>query len=887
MKRRRTAGIYFMIILLILAVWIPACVVKMNREILNSAQLSGVEIARRLAANELNYSAKNEAVLNMMEIGLRPENRQKDMAKWFNEYLEYLNSAGEFQNMEIYAAIDGRIVAASYWEGDKEFDPTQAEWYRKAIEADGAVIYTDAYTDVRLKKLVITMAKQIEGTKDVVALDIYPEEMNDSRNIGSMPERSNYFLCDSKGTLLYYVVQGGAGADVEEQFKRIFEEIRQGIHDDYKSSTVGVDGVKRGVYYYQMENGMYSILTIPYQELLAGSVSIQRLFTLMVVIFAAALVVFVVRDQMNSRKERLYNDIVRVLGNSYYALYLIDLKTDEYSMLKGSDFVRGELESSGKYSDLLNVVSRIVDDDSYQDFTESFSIDNMRKLVKKRVRDFGGDIRRKFNNEYRWVHVQMLYDESLQVNKVVLCFKDVNEAKERDLSRIKLLRDSLESVKKMSESKNMFFSSMSHDMRTPLNGIIGLAKLALGDEENTARMKDSMRKILSLGNQLLELINDILEISKMEQGKLEISGYDFDLREKLEEQLSVFRIQADTERKQFQVDIDIENDCVKGDWRRIQQILNNLLSNAFKFTGENGRIFFGVREIDDTNSRYRKYQFTVSDTGTGMSREFLTKLFEPFERETRFGAANVAGTGLGMPIVQNLVLQMSGTIEVQSELSKGSTFTVTLPLSLGEGAVKEKSSEPEYQADLSGYRVLLAEDNEINMEISTEILKMYNLDVTQAWNGKEAVDLFREMGEGFFDIILMDMQMPVMNGCDAARQIRAMKRADAATVPIIAVTANAFSEDIAATRNAGMNAHISKPIDFDVFRKTVEELLKGSRRRKSGVQGAKEEEEESAAGRGREKKRGKEEKEERKDNGNENRNENGNENSAGNESAGE
>lgn len=348
-------------------------------------------------------------------------------------------------------------------------------------------------------------------------------------------------------------------------------------------------------------------------------------------------------------------------------------------------------------------------------------------------------------------------------------------------------------------------------------------------------MRDSMNKILALGSQLLELINDILEISKIEQGKMEISGYDFNLQESLEEQLEVFKIQAETEHKNFSASLDIEDTCVRGDWRRTQQVLNNLLSNAFKFTGENGAISLSVHEIKEVNSRYRKYQFIISDTGIGMSREFLKKIYEPFERETRFGAANVAGTGLGMAIVHNLVLQMAGTIEIDSELGKGSTITVTLPFLPGAEKEPEKKREQILEtADLSGYRVLLAEDNEINMEISTELLKMYGLDVTQAWNGKEAVELFREMGEGFFDIILMDMQMPVMNGCEAARQIRAMKRPDAATIPIIAVTANAFSEDIAATRNAGMNAHISKPIDFEIFRKTVESLLKDRKNSRTG-----------------------------------------------------
>ena len=337
-----------------------------------------------------------------------------------------------------------------------------------------------------------------------------------------------------------------------------------------------------------------------------------------------------------------------------------------------------------------------------------------------------------------------------------------------------------------------------------------------------------MKKIESLGNQLLGLINDILEMSKMEQGKLEIKNSNFHLKRNLEELASIFQIQADNSGKQFICSIQIEHGEVEGDWGRIQQILNNLLSNAFKFTGEDGRIEFHVEEIRDSRNNYRKYHFTVSDNGFGMSQEFLKKIFVPFERETRFGAANVAGTGLGMPIVYELVRKMEGSIEVASELGKGSVFQVILPLELHEGEALQKeeisaqaASSAGEEMDLAGMRVLLTEDNEINMEIAAEILAACGLKITQAWNGREALELYLEHEPFYFDFILMDMQMPVMDGCQAAERIRNSGRADARKIPIIAVTANAFAEDIALTRKVGMNAHISKPIDFNILKKAM------------------------------------------------------------------
>jgi len=232
----------------------------------------------------------------------------------------------------------------------------------------------------------------------------------------------------------------------------------------------------------------------------------------------------------------------------------------------------------------------------------------MMELTKKRVRDFGGDFKRIFNQEYRWVHVQMLYDESLQQDTVVLGFKDIDDAKRQELSRMEFMQESLRSVDQMAKSKNIFFSNMSHDMRTPLNGIIGLTNLALGNLDHPDRVEDSFQKIKNLSNQLLSLINDILEISKMEQGKLEIRNQKFNIRTNTEELVSIYQAQIVGKKKQFDVQIDVLDEWVNSDWNRIRQILDNLLSNAFKFTKTDGRIWLTITEQKDNNSKYGKYR---------------------------------------------------------------------------------------------------------------------------------------------------------------------------------------------------------------------------------------------------------------------------------------
>ena len=310
------------------------------------------------------------------------------------------------------------------------------------------------------------------------------------------------------------------------------------------------------------------------------------------------------------------------------------------------------------------------------------------------------------------------------------------------------------------------------------------------------------------------------------------------------------RDQIKREGKTFTLDFDIKTREVYGDSFRVTQILSNLLSNAVKFTSEGDAISLKVSERQ--NSDFVKYKLVLKDTGAGMSRDFLDRIFIPYEREVRFGAKNVSGTGLGMPIVKNILSQMNGEISVESELGKGSTFTVILPFrkadveeemeenpvsgetsgnevditgSGGEKKADQAESGKSEEDFLRNRKILLAEDNEINMEIACELLDMYGAQVVKAWNGKEAVDLFAASGEDEFDVILMDMQMPEMDGCEAARTIRKMKRRDAEKIPIIAVTANAFAEDLSATAAAGMNAHISKPIDFSLLCRTLKEVI--------------------------------------------------------------
>lgn len=798
--------------------------------LLESAQYTGTALSRNYAAEERSNLAVYETLLSfgassleqMLEEGSSPE----QLSEWMEVYFHHLETVLGSGVVDPYMVLDGKIVAAANpWEGDEDYDVYSTQWYQKALEADGEVIFTDVYTDAIYGRPVITAVQVCGESGAVLAFDIFPENLRFRLEAPMLSETGSFFLCDRQGKLIYkQTAMEWSDEQVQSYLDTLIDCINAGQLKDSDDTVTDLDGVERTVYYTWMENGWLSIVTVPYSEVLEGFGRVTVAFSLIMGAFLLVLGVLTWRDvRVSTRMERT-NETVRVLGNSYYALYRVDYGQSSYEMIKGSDYVRGRIPPTGGYEELLHTIGEVIEPEAYEEFVENFSPENIRQLVARRVRDFGGDFRRRFGETYRWVNVRVLFDESLAPGEVVLCFREVEEEKQRQLQEHKLLQDTLEVAQKNEAAKQTFFSSMSHDMRTPLNAIIGLSELAEQSAQGVPKVQEYLNKIRVSSRQLLGLINDILDMSRMEQGHVTLNNAQLDLRACVEECAESFQVQAQTEGKEWSVTFDLKQNWVEADGFRIQQILNNLLSNAFKFTNRGDRIRLEVKQMDE--GEYAKYRFVVADTGIGMTAEFLPHLFEPYSRELRFSAKRAAGTGLGMPITKNLVVQMNGEITVDSRPGEGSSFTVVLPFARAEREEEPQPAKPAAEAvSLEGRHVLLAEDNEINMELATEILSMNGVKVTQAWNGREAVEQFQASEPFAFDAILMDMQMPEMDGCEAARRIRAMHRPDAGQVPILAVTANAFAEDIAATTAAGMNAHISKPIDFALLCRTLASLM--------------------------------------------------------------
>ncbi len=405
-------------------------------------------------------------------------------------------------------------------------------------------------------------------------------------------------------------------------------------------------------------------------------------------------------------------------------------------------------------------------------------------------------------------------------------FRDITE----DKKELEAAKEQLKIAESVSLSKTEFLSSMSHEIRTPMNGIIGMLTLAHGQLRGHSA-ENYIIKAEQLSKYLLSVINDILDMSRIEAGKIELESKPFELAALAEKLRNMFQKNVEAKGVAFYVEMkDVDVKYIVGDELRISQILVNFLSNAQKFT-EKGEIRVTFRQLQKENGKV-SLMFRVHDTGKGMDAKFISRIFKPFEQESQDITKQYGGSGLGMSITDHLVHLMGGEIVIDSMLGKGSDFSVYLTLPIAEVSEIETEQEDETETDFTfnGCHILMAEDNEINAEIAVSILENEGAKVDVAVNGKDAVEKYAASAPGTYNFILMDIQMPVMNGRDAAKQIRSMDRKDAGEIPIFALSADAFVEDQRLSAMSGMNGHFTKPIDFEEMRVQIGKILKGRRK---------------------------------------------------------
>ncbi len=454
-----------------------------------------------------------------------------------------------------------------------------------------------------------------------------------------------------------------------------------------------------------------------------------------------------------------------------------------------------------------------------------FKVDELRKRYEQGKTGGLGE----FYNPVidKWVRVQTLLYADFFTGHIMCRYicTDVTFEKKAEENQRKALMEATRQAEKANLAKTVFLSNMSHDIRTPMNAIMGYTTLAKNHIDDKEKMLDYLNKIQSSGNHLLQLINDVLDMSRIESGTVVLDETKIDLMEELEGLWNIAVPGARDKGITVNFNSDYKNNIVYVDQLRLNQVLINCLGNAIKFTPDGGRIDVNLVEKPGVKVGYGEFEFHVKDTGIGMSDEFKEHLFEPFSRERNSTVSGIQGTGLGMAITKSIVDVMGGSIEVNSKKGIGTEFIIKLSLRLASGEETRNAEKEVAYVGAPGTKVLLVEDNAINREIATEILKDGGVIVTAVNDGVEAVEAVKNMEPGEIDIILMDVQMPVMNGMEATREIRALPEEYWKKIPIIAMTANAFEEDRRATLAAGMNAHLTKPIVVAELWKTINEML--------------------------------------------------------------
>ncbi len=525
---------------------------------------------------------------------------------------------------------------------------------------------------------------------------------------------------------------------------------------------------------------------------------------------------------------RMLASIIDALSKIYMFNYYINLETGEFREIAGLDYITAALGVKGDARNAFRQFTDTLIDDNYKEEFQKFV--DMDTLAD-RLNDQQNISLEYLSIRKGWCRASFIIvkrdEEGIPV-QVEFVVENISAEREKELEAKEALEKAYEAANKANASKSAFLNNMSHDIRTPMNAIVGFSAIASAHIDDRERVQDCISKITASSNHLLSIINEVLDMSRIESGKMHIEEQEVNLPAVFDDFLSM--IQGQARGKGLEIDVDtteVVHENVYADEARLHRVLLNLGGNAVKFTPAGGRIYVKLFEKTQTAEKWGNYEISIRDTGIGMSKEFLPHVFEPFERERTSTVSKVEGTGLGMPITKNIIEMMGGTIQVESEQGKGTLFTIELPLKIMEKEIEEKKrSAVVTKEGMCGKRVLLVEDNELNQEIAVDILEEAGFIVDTADDGKIAVDRMSSAEEDDYDLILMDIQMPVMDGYEAARAIRAMSVEWIHKLPILAMTANAFEEDRRKALEAGMNGHLAKPIDIDILFETLSEVLK-------------------------------------------------------------
>ncbi|MCI7275821.1 MAG: ATP-binding protein [Cuneatibacter sp.] len=518
---------------------------------------------------------------------------------------------------------------------------------------------------------------------------------------------------------------------------------------------------------------------------------------------------------------------VHALGTAYYHISRLNLKTRKIELVKRSRKMdQGIKDDTADWDPQFKVIEGIIAEPFVQKYIDFFDIQTMAERLQNKE-SMSSEFKKRDGSWFLSMIVPQNHDKNGNITSVLIANRDVTDEKMRELKQEEELREAKLKAESANKAKSTFLFNMSHDIRTPMNAIIGYAELASRHLIETEKLSRYLEKIQICGKELLSLLGNVLDLARIENNKVEMEYTVSNVHENFENCVTMFQQQAESKNQTLSLTEQIMYPYVYMDAPHLSEVCFNIISNAIKYTNTGGTISCRVVQKACEKEDWCNMIITITDNGIGMSEEFQKHIFEDFERERNSTDSHIEGSGIGMGITKKLVELMDGTIEVKSKQGEGSSFTVTVPCrkALKEDTLAKRNSNLNNKNCLNGVRVLLVEDNEINTEIARELLEEEGCIVETADDGVTCIDMMEKADADYYKLILMDIQMPVMNGYDAALAIRKMKDTKKSRIPIIAMTANAFAEDAQKVLSVGMNAHVAKPVDMNILVPTMMRYL--------------------------------------------------------------